>query len=226
MDIIQAIKERHSVRTYLDRPMDAGTIAALQSVIRECNSESGLNIQLVTEEPKAFSSGVLKYGSFSGVRNYIVMAGEKGKETEEKVGYYGEKIVLFAQTLGLNTCWVGLTFKVIPGVFELEPGEGVHCVIAVGYGFNPGKQHPLKPIENFIDFESETSEWFLQGMEAVILAPTAMNQQKFLFCLSDKNKVKVKTTFSLAGSKYLNIDKGIVKYHFEVGAGKENFEWE
>ena len=79
--------------------------------------------------------------------------------------------------------------------------------------------------EKLQDAIGEVDDLFLQGMEAVILAPTAMNQQKFLFCLSDKNKVKVKTTFSLAGSKYLNIDKGIVKYHFEVGAGKENFEW-
>ena len=226
MDIHQAIKERHSVRSYLDRPLDAGVIGELQSVIAECNSESGLNIQLVTEEPKAFSAGILKYGTFHGVRNYIVMAGKKGKEVEEKVGYYGEKIVLYAQTLGLNTCWVGLTYKIIPGTFEIGPDEGVYCVISIGYGSDQGKQHPLKPMEKFIECEGEIPQWFRQGVEAAILAPTAINQQKFVICLSGTNKVKVKTTFSIAGSKYLNVDKGIVKYHFEVGAGKENFEWE
>ena len=49
------------------------------------------------------------YGTFSGVKNYLVMAAPKGREWEEKVGYYGEKIVILAQSLGLNTCWAGLT---------------------------------------------------------------------------------------------------------------------
>ena len=62
-------------------------------------------------------------------------------------------------------------------------------------------------------------------MEAALLAPTAVNQQKFKFILLDGNKVKAETTFSLTGKSYLYYDLGIVKCHFEIGAGKENFEW-
>ena len=94
MEIIEAIKARHSVRKYLDRPIEENKAAALKTAVERINAASGLNIQLVLEEPKAFASGMWKYGQFSGVRNYFVMAGPKGKETEEKIGYYGEQLVL------------------------------------------------------------------------------------------------------------------------------------
>ena len=223
MELLDAIKARHSVRKYTDKPIEMAKVGALKAEMERINADAGLNIQLVLDEPKAFSTGMWKYGQFSGVRNYFVMAGPKGKDAEEKIGYYGEKLVLLAQTLGLNTCWVGLTYKKIPGTFTLRDGDVVHCVISLGYGTIPGVQHPQKPVENFYESNGVPPEWFKAGMEAALLAPTAVNQQKFKFILHDGNKVEAKTLFSMAG--YTNIDLGIVKYHFEVGAGKESFEW-
>jgi nitroreductase len=223
MKQIEAIRARHSVRKYVDKPIEAEKVAALQGVVKRVNAEAGLNIQLVLEEPKAFSAGLWKYGQFSGVRNYFVMAGPKGKETEQKIGFCGEELVLLAQTLGLNTCWVGLTYKKIPGTFTLREGDVVHCVIALGYGANAGVQHPLKPVEKFYESKETPPQWFLAGMEAAMLAPTAVNQQKFKMILHDGNKVEARTFFSLTG--YVDIDLGIVKYHFETAAGKENFDW-
>ena len=223
MDLLEAIKARHSVRKYEDRPIEAEKVDALRAAIDRINAESGLNVQLVLEEPKSFAAGLWKYGQFSGVKNYLVMAGPKGKEAEEKIGYYGEELVLLAQTLGLNTCWVGLTYKKIPGTFTLREGEIVHCTISLGYGANPGVQHPLKPIKDFYEADGVPPEWFRAGMEAVILAPTAVNQQKFRFILHPGNVVEAKTLFSMMG--YTHIDLGIAKYHFEVAAGKENFSW-
>ena len=223
MTILEAIKARHSVRKYSDKPLEAPAAEALNAEILKCNAESGLNIQLVLEEPKAFASGMWKYGQFSGVRNYFVMAGPKGKVAEEKTGYYGERLVLLAQTLGLSSCWVGLTYKKIPGTFTLREGDTVHCVIALGYGITPGVQHPLKPVDNFYECEGTAPQWFLDGMQAVMLAPTAINQQKFRFILHEGGIVEARTQFSMAG--YTNIDLGIVKYHFETGAGRDNFRW-
>jgi len=223
MKQIEAIRARHSVRKYVDKPIEAEKVAALQGVVKRVNAEAGLNIQLVLEEPKAFSAGLWKYGQFSGVRNYFVMAGPKGKETEQKIGFCGEELVLLAQTLGLNTCWVGVTYKKIPGTFTLREGDVVHCVIALGYGANAGVQHPLKPVEKFYESKETPPQWFLAGMEAAMLAPTAVNQQKFKMILHDGNKVEARTFFSLTG--YVDIDLGIVKYHFETAAGKENFDW-
>ena len=225
MTLIEAIHTRHSVRRYTDQPIEEVKLATLRKAIEEANAETGMNIQLVENEPKGFNGIFIStYGQFSGVKNYIVMAAHKGKEWEEKVGYYGEKLVLLAQTLGLNTCWAGLTYKKIPGTFSLREGDIVHCMISLGYGENQGKQHPLKPVERFYEADGNVPAWFLCGMEAALLAPTAVNQQKFKFILHDGNKVSTKTFFSPWG--YTQIDLGIVKYHFEIGAGKENFKWQ
>ena len=223
MELIEAISARHSVRKYTDRPLDAAVATTLKDAVERINAGSGLNIQLVLDEPKAFSSGMWKYGRVSGVKNYFVMAGPKGKEAEESIGYHGEELVLLAQTLGLNSCWVGLTYKKIPGTFTLREGDAVHCVIALGYGAEPGVQHPLKPSENFYVSEGPAPDWFRKGMEAALLAPTAINQQKFKLILHPGNVVEARTLFSMAG--YTSVDLGIVKYHFEIGAGKENFTW-
>ena len=126
MTIQEAIRARHSVRKYTGQPIEAAKVEVLRSELDKANAESGLNIQLVLEEPKSFSSGIWKYGQFSGVKNYFVMAGPKGKDAEEKIGYYGEEMVILAQMLGLNTCWVGLTYKKIPGTYELRGADVVH----------------------------------------------------------------------------------------------------
>ena len=223
MELIEAIRQRHSVRRYTDQSIEPEKVAALREAIVKYNEESGLNIQLVLEEPQAFASKLVTYGKFSGVKNYLVMAAPKGMEWEEKVGYYGEKLVLLAQTLGLNTCWVGLTYKKIPGAFQLGEGNIVHCEISLGYGANQGVQHPLKPLEKFYEADGEVPAWFKAGMEAALLAPTAVNQQKFKFILREGNKVEAQALRSLAG--YTIIDLGIVKCHFEIGAGVENFTW-
>ena len=228
MDLLQAIKERHSVRKYIDRPIEAEKVAAIRQFIDECNRESGLHLQLVTDEPLAFSTGLFSYGKFTGVKNYIALVAPKQGDYREAIGYQGEKIVLFMQTLGLNTCWVGLTFKNIKDAYVLNPGEELKFVIACGYGEDGGVQHPKKkPITHYYSDKRGTGEplpdWFMHGMEAALLAPTAVNQQKFLFTLLPNSRVKAKAKFDFIG--YSHYDLGIVKYHFEVAAGKENFTW-
>ena len=207
MELIEAIRARHSVRKYTDQAIEAAKVAALRAAVERVNGEAGLNIQLVLDEPKAFSTGMWKYGMISGVRNYFVMAGPKGKAAEEKIGYHGEQLVLLAQTLGLNTCWVGLTYKKIPGTFTLRDGDVVHCVISLGYGVTPGVQHPQKPAEEFYESDGVPPDWFLAGVGAALLAPTAVNQQKFKFVLLPGNRVEARAC------------------HFEIGAGTKHFEW-
>ena len=139
MTELEAIKARHSVRKYTSQPIEESKLNLLREEIQKCNSEAGIHIQLVVDEPKAFSTGVFKYGVFSGVRNYLVMAGKK--DAEERIGYYGERIVLLAQTLGLNTCWVGLTYKKIPGTYTLEE------MVLGRFGSRPAGPHCREPAE-------------------------------------------------------------------------------
>ena len=229
MTLQEAIKNRHSVRQYLDKPVEAEKIAQLRALTDECNRKGGLHIQLVTNEPNAFSHGMAKYGKFSGISNYIAMVCKKGDDTV--LGYYGEQVVLLAQTLGLNTCWVGLSFSKQPDQYEVRQDEHLVCLVPVGYGATQGVQHPQKKTVKDVaeDRRTEKSslpEWFVQGVEAALLAPTAVNQQLFRFILHDGNKVEAKKVFSLTnGMGYAPVDLGIVKCHFEIGAGKENFEW-
>lgn len=220
MTIQEAILARHSVRQYLDRPLEPDVVAALTEEIRRCNQESGLHIQLITNEPKAFRSTLARYGSFRGVKNYLALIGKKSPELEESCGYYGERLVLLAQQLGLNTCWVALTYRKIKTAFTLAPGEKLCLVIALGYGSTQGEARKSKPAGAVMEGDTPAPDWFLEGVNAALLAPTAVNQQKFSFRL-DGRQVTAK-----AGSGfYTKIDLGIVKYHFEVGAGKESFQW-
>ena len=221
MTLQEAIAARHSVRRYQEKPIEAEIVKRLNEEIALCNQEGGLHIQLVTDEPKAFSSKIATYGKFSGVSNYLAMVGPKG--ADEAIGYYGERLVLLAQTLGLNSCWVGLSFTKQPDRYQVADGEKLHCVITLGYGANQGVQHPMRPMEKFIKLNGNMPEWFKRGMEAALLAPTAVNQQKFEFELLDDHTVAARARFTLIG--YGQMDLGIVKYHFEVAAGKENFTW-
>ena len=221
MTLKEAIHARHSVRAYDDKPIDKQALAALSSFIEECNAQGDLNIQLVTDEPNAFGKSLLAhYGKFSGVKNYIAMVGKKGKDLDEKIGYYGEKIVLLAQTLGLNTCWVALTFKKIKNAFKINKGEKLVVVISIGYGITQGVPSKNKPLDKVCDFNGKSPSWFLEGVSAALLAPTAINQQKFFF--TEENGV---VTAKTSAGPCAKIDLGIVKYHFELGAGKENFKW-
>lgn len=220
MKLIEAMKKRHSVREYYNKPLDANIVHLLKKEIALCNSEGNLHIQLVTDEPKAFDSFMAHYGKFSGVTNYIALVGKKCKDLEEKCGYYGEQIVLKAQQLGLNSCWVAMTYSKIPGAFKIEKGEKLIAVIAIGYGKTQGTDHKLKSEKEVSNIDANSCEWFKNGVKAALLAPTAMNQQKFYLSLAG-NKVSAKAKAGF----YTKIDLGIVKYHFELGAGKDNFQW-
>ncbi len=216
MDILDVIKERHSVRSYTDKKIEGEVLEKLQNKIEELNKESGLNMQLILDEPKAFDSFVAHYGKFDGVKNYIAIVGNKDSNLAEKAGYYGEKLVLFAQSLGLNTCWVVLTFKKIKGVYKINKNEKMQLVIAIGYGRNQGGSHKIKTYEQVTNVKGEAPQWFVDGVNAALLAPTAVNQQRFKI---DYNNGEVKITASKW--PYANIDLGIVKCHFEIGSGKK-----
>ena len=238
MTLQEAIEARHSVRAYKDQPLAEDVVKRLEEEIAEVNQTGSLHIQLIRNEPKAFQGTLAKYGKFRNVTNYMVMAGKKSDDLDERIGYYGEHLVLLAQTLGLNTCWVGLSYKKIPDTYVLDEGEVIKAYIAIGYGETQGSSHKIKTIEQVNrtavrTFGSSknasdiTPLWYTKGIEAALLAPTAVNQQKFSFeyvgTNNDRHQVRAKKGISMIG--YTQIDLGIAKYHFEIGAGREHFDW-
>ena len=128
MTLQEAIEARHSVRAYKNQPLAEDVVKVLEEQITVLNREGKLHMQLILNEPKAFQGTMAKYGKFRNANNYIVMAGKKAArkreesrtcfdspereqartkfkadDLDERVGYYGEHLVLLAQTLGLNT---------------------------------------------------------------------------------------------------------------------------
>ena len=230
MTIQEAIEARHSVRAYKDQPLTKEVSKRLEEEIAVVNQKGNLHVQLIQNEPKAFQGTLAKYGKFRNVTSYLVMAGKKADDLDERIGYYGEHLVLLAQTLGLNTCWVGLSYSKVLGTYVLKEGEKIACYIAIGYGETQGVGHKIKTVEQVSSSKNVsdiTPSWFRKGVEAALLAPTAVNQQKFSFeyvgMSNNHHLVRAKKGFSMIG--YTKMDLGIAKYHFEIGAGKDNFEW-
>ena len=223
----EAIRQRHSVRQYTDEPISEADRAALREEIARCNAEGGLHMALVCDEPEAFAGGLAHYGSFRGVTDYLVIAGKPAPDLSERAGYYGERIVLLAQKLGLNSCWVALTFKKRLVRKTIAKGDKLAIVVALGHGVTQGAPRKSKAADAVSSCPGAAPAWFARGVELALLAPTAMNQQKFRFELlddgADAGKPRVKATAGLGS--YADVDLGIAKLHFELGAGAGNFEW-
>lgn len=152
--------------------------------------------------------------------------GPKSSDFGQKCGYYGERLVLLAQQLGLNTCWVAMSYKKIPEAFKINSGEKLTVVISLGYGTNQGEEHKSKEASQVSNITEESPDWFKRGVEAALLAPTAMNQQKFNFTLTEDNENdKCMVEAETGKGFYTDIDLGIAKYHFEIAAGTDNFSW-
>ena len=216
MDVKEAIRERHSVRQYKDSPLKTDVKERLASLVKECNEKSGLHIQLICDDSDCFNTFLAHYGRFTNVNNYIAMVGKKTLDNlDELVGYYGQKLVLEAQMLGLNTCWVAGTYGKGKCKATLLPDEKIVCVISLGYGAAKGSTHRSKPAEKLCDVkEADMPDWFKEGLEAALLAPTAINQQRFLVSLENGEPV-----ITAKGGPLTKVDLGIVKYNFEAASG-------
>ena len=221
MDMLRAMRERHSVRQYLDRPIEDRALESLRVEIVACNREGGLNIQLIAGEPETFGGLPARLMHFARVRNYVALVGPEGSALEERLGWYGERLVLTAQALGLNTCWVAASYSRSKCKASVETGEKLVCGIAVGYGATQGKPHKSRAFDAVCRWEGEAPAWFRRGVEAALLAPTALNQQRFLFTLLPESRVLAQPT----GGSYARLNLGIAKYHFHLAAGGENFRW-
>lgn len=218
MTIKEAVNERHSVRQYKNIPIEKETEKELREFIENIGDENGLDLQFIVNDPECFDSFLAHYGKFTNVQNYIAMVGNKQyPNLDEAIGYFGEEIVLKAQTMGLNTCWVAGTFSKKKCKAQVGKDEKLLCVIAVGYGENQGQAHKSKPVEKLCKADLSTApEWFKEGVDGALKAPTALNQQKFVITLDGDN-----AKITSKGGAMTKIDLGIVKYNFEAASGRK-----
>ena len=224
-DIIMTLKEaivlRHSVRKYLDKPIEAPAREAMNRLAAECNAESGLHIQIIYDDSTCFPALLAHFGMFRNAKNYIALVGKSSVPDLSGIcGYYGQRLVLAAQQQGLNTCWIGGSYKKKKTAAEIAADEELICIIALGYGETQGSPRRSKPMEALCNVaDADMPAWFRHGVMAAQLAPTAMNQQKFYITL-EGDTVTVTETKKNAMSA---IDRGIVRYQFEAGSGHRCF---
>ena len=218
LDFTKEIASRHSVRDYDDAPITQNQIDELRCFIEVINRNYDLDFSLHLNED-IFSRWILGYGFIKNCKNYLRFAGKDTPDLNEKVGYYGEMVILKAQQLGLNTCWVGGTYRKKDALDETASSRLV-LVAAIGVGKTMGKPAKSKPITSYYEGENVPS-WFVKGMEAVALAPSAVNQKKWHFVYLGEDQVTAKSE----GKHFNEVDLGIAKLHFELGAGKKVFSF-
>ena len=215
-ELENAIRERHSVRNYTPEHIQAEKIVKLNEKIKELNEAGNLHLQLIEDAGNTYNRLLNRAMGLGSAPSVIACVGTDDETLEQRIGYYGEQLVLFAQTLGLNTCWAGTFNKKNIGA-DVRDGERLVISIAIGYGDGNGKPHKSKTMEQVIDAKGDRPFWFNKGVELALLAPTAVNQQKFLIRLNEDETVD----FIDKGGVFSQVDLGIVKCHFEIGSERK-----
>ena len=223
-----AIEIRSSRRKYIPEALNPTAAKQLQILIEDLTNTTNLKIQLLIDDGDAFNGFKKSYGMFSGVRNYIALIGDKEDNLNlEKLGYFGELLVLGATMFGLGTCWVGGTFDRKSCPVKLEENESIVCAITVGeVAPEMSKKEKLirwathrktKTAEQMYTSDETVPEWFLSGIRAVQKAPSAINRQPVMFSYSRDDVVTASVKdITIEGIAF---DLGIAKAHFEIGAG-------
>ena len=215
------MEKRHTVRKYLDKPLDMDLIGLLNDRIERNNCVYNLTFKLITNNSDGLSS-LARLMSNNSVQNYIILAGKDNSDLDKKIGYCGADLILYAQSLGLNTWWCGGMFNGKNALKHLDnKAVRVNGVIAIGYGKTQGVPHKSKTADQVSHYKGDAPEWFMSGIKALLLAPSALNRQPYIVN-GEGNKVSLK----VKNGTFSQVDLGIGKYFFELGAGKSNFEWE
>jgi nitroreductase len=225
MNINEAIEVRSSRRVYTSKAIEAHMAEKLKKLISQINQESGLHLQLYINNGDAFSGLKMSYGMFKNVSNYIALVGNtKDQDYVEKLGYYGEKLVLEATMMNLGTCWVGGTYDKKTCKCDIKDNENLLGIITLGYTpeVRPFKERMVysiirrktKSISELLTSDAENPSWLIRGMEAVQKAPSAVNMQPVRFAYK-ADDLTADVTGKLG---YEMMDLGIAKLHFEIGS--------
>ncbi len=218
-----AIENRVSRRKFEKESITNWEKEKIISLIGQLNEESGLTMAFMEDGGGAFGKLRKSYGLFTNVRSLILMKGKKGdKDWKEKIGYYGEDLVLAITDLGLGTCWVGGTFD--KDELTIDSGEELACVVVVGKVAAPSltekmvrsaAHRKVKSRKERILSDQALPQWVQNGMKAVLLAPSAKNTQKVMF----KYENSILSAQIVDDYSMDLIDLGIAKKHFEIEAG-------
>ncbi len=238
MNILEAIDARKSRRVFLPDPIPADISERLMELMADYNREEGLSLRFIEDGGAAFEGLSRSYGMFSGVRTLMVLAGKTDDPNRrEKVGYFGERLVLEATAWGLGTCWVAGSFDRNHPALGVPEGDELECVIPVGFvpegkavreriihrlthGFGKGGNDADGTLKAFVEADSPLPDAARAGIEAALKAPSAKNGKPLRFSWRDGT-----LTAAIPDTYWMQwVDLGIAKLHFELAAGGR-FPW-
>lgn len=221
MDIIQAMKERRSVRSFNGKPLDREMVRELKKAVEESYSLFGgkLTVRLKTFDLKGdFKPST--YGVIKGASDFFLLGIGEGEDSALTAGFQFEQVILKATQLGLGTCWIAGTFK--GSQFDEKEtwpeGEALKIICPVGVPEKPrffekmmrltvGSDH-RKPFSTLFfedDFKQPLSpdNKFAESLEMLRIAPSSTNSQpwralvkedKVLFYYKPKSQASVLDT--------------------------------
>ena len=228
----EAMYKRHSRRSYLREKLRDEDAAFLKERIHMYNQKHGLHMKLVCGHPEIFKGFRNSYGMFHNVENFIMMMGNsRDVYMQEKLGYFGERLILEAVERNMGTCWVGGTFAKDALKPYVKEDEKLYCVIAIGYTahkktlkeqlISHATRRRGKTVEEMSDITAYSPDWMKNGMEAVQLAPSALFKQPVRF-RQEKDRVYAEVAHT---DSFEMVDLGIAMMHFEIGAQEGTWTW-
>lgn len=229
-----AIKFRHSRRTYEKKIISKGNRLKIIQLIDDINAESGLNLQFIEDGEQFLTGFKASYGMITGTNYLIALVGNRNlKNLKRLIGYYGELLVLECTSLGLGTCWIGGTYDKSECIkyLNLPEEEDLICVISLGHVPNDKslKEKVLSKLSKnvkafddiLIEKDSTIPRWVRCGINSALLAPSALNKKPVAYSYIN-GTLKAFTTKSNKG--YEDIDLGISMAHFMLGATSTGYD--
>lgn len=227
-----AINRRCSRRKYVPKDLPPEVIEQLSTSIQAYNETNDLHIQLILNQPEVFQGLRKSYGFFTGVQHYFALVGKKNQPyIQEKLGFFGELLVLEATELGLGTCWVSGTYDQKICNCALEDDEQLYAVITVGYVpeeqslreqlIMHGSHFRTKEMEKIYTVEAQPPMWFFSCVEAVYKAPSTQNKKPFHIIYHPDNTI----TAEVSNLDNFELDLGIAKAHFWLAAPQGYWQW-
>lgn len=250
MDVLAAMRQRVSVRSYDGHPTEPALLERLLGLVGTADHLTGVPPRIALVSGVERTRRVLTYviGSYGLVQNpphlLVGVLPEESDVARLDLGYVLEQVVLEATCLGLGTCWVTGSYDAqrAGDVVGLLPGEVAAAVCALGY-LATGRWgrlhsrtvrrlaggHRRKPLTEIVFSGHWGEPWSPDGtdptqvaaLEHARLAPSAHNAQPWRFIIRPDD-------VALALVRSAPIDAGIVMAHFALASaalGREG-RWE
>ncbi len=240
--VLEIIKSRRSVRSYSTDKLPDAVIEELKLYAKgiEGPFSPKVRLEFIDDILEKADGKIGTYGIIKGAQHFILAIMEDKENSLEQIGFVLEKLILFATSLGLGTCWMGGTFKRsdFAKLVDLKEGETLPIVTPIGYpkeqrsivdhfmryAAGSNQRKPWSELfynEGFnIPMEIDDAKEHIEALEAVRLAPSASNKQPWRVLKKGNDyNFYLKSNMGYAeglGFNIQKIDMGIAMCHFEM----------